>query len=64
MVVDTSVLLAVFCAEEHAGWAVERLREHAAELRMSTVNLAEVLIRVRDRQPQGYDTIRPVFLPS
>lgn len=58
MVVDTSVLLAVFFAEPEGEWAAERLAEHATELRMSTVNLAETLILVRDRQPQSYDTIR------
>ncbi|HEX5758414.1 MAG TPA: type II toxin-antitoxin system VapC family toxin [Thermoanaerobaculia bacterium] len=58
MVVDTSILLAIFFAEPHAQWAAEKLREHAAELRMSTVNLAEVLIRVKDRQPQMYEEIR------
>lgn len=57
MVVDTSVLLAVFFDEEHAEWAVARLEEHAVELRMSTVNLAELLIRVRDRQPQLYEDL-------
>jgi ribonuclease VapC len=64
VVVDTSALLAVFFAEEHAGWAVARLTEHAAELRMSTVNLAELLIRIRDRQPQLFDTIRTEVLES
>jgi ribonuclease VapC len=54
MVVDTSVLLAVVFDEEHATWAVEQLEQHAAELRMSTVNLAETLILIRDRQPQLY----------
>lgn len=62
MVVDTSVLLAVLFAEPHADWAVEKLHEHAAELRMSTVNLAEVLIRVKDRQPQLYESIRSELL--
>lgn len=62
MVVDTSVLLAVLFAEQHAEWAVEKLHEHAAELRMSTVNLTEVLIRVKDRQPQMYESIRSELL--
>lgn len=64
MVVDTSVLLAIFFAEEHASWAVDRLEEHAAELRMSTVNLAELLIRVRDRQPQLHEEIERRVLES
>lgn len=57
MVVDTSVLLAIFFGEEHSAWAASQLQEHAAELRMSTVNLAEFMIRVRDRQPQLYEEL-------
>jgi ribonuclease VapC len=52
MVVDTSILLAVLFAEPAAGWAARTLAIHATELRMSTVNLAETLIRLRDRQPR------------
>lgn len=33
MVVDTSVLLAIFFEEPHAQWAAARLAEHAADLR-------------------------------
>lgn len=62
MVVDTSVLLAILFAEQHAEWAVEKLHQHATELRMSTVNLTEVLIRVKDRQPQLYESIRSELL--
>jgi ribonuclease VapC len=57
MVVDTSVLLAVVFQERHAEWAVEQLAANASALRMSTVNLAELLILVRDRQPQLADQI-------
>jgi ribonuclease VapC len=57
MVVDTSVLLAVIFDEEAAAWALAQLEAHAGELRMSTVNLAETLILVRDRQPQLADDI-------
>lgn len=52
MVVDTSVLLAVFFDQPDAAWAVERLEEYSGELCMSTVNLAETLILVRDRAPR------------
>src|SRR5688572_14987043 len=52
MVVDTSILMAVVFEERHADWAVEQLTAHAPRLRMSTVNLAEALILIRDRQPQ------------
>lgn len=64
MVVDTSVLLAIFFEEPHATWAADRLAEHAAELRMSTVNLTEALIRIRDRQPQRYRELEDEILRS
>jgi ribonuclease VapC len=64
MVVDTSVLLAIFFAEPDGEWAAKQLAEHASELRMSTVNLTEVLIRVRDRQPQLYERIEAELLSS
>jgi ribonuclease VapC len=52
VVVDASVILAVFFAEAPGAWAAARLTEHAATLQMSTVNLAETLVRLRDRQPK------------
>lgn len=64
MVVDTSVLLAIFFEEPHAQWAADRLAEHAAELRMSTVNLTETLIRIRDRQPHRYQVLEETILQS
>ena len=64
MVVDTSILLAIIFDEEHAAWAVEQLQAGAGELRMSTVNLAEVLILVRDRQPRLADGIEEAVLGS
>jgi ribonuclease VapC len=51
MVVDTSAVLAVLFAEPHAAWAADQMKAHARELRMSTVNLAETLVLLRDRQP-------------
>jgi ribonuclease VapC len=57
MVVDTSILIAVVFEERHAEWAVEQLATHAARLRMSTVNLAETLILLRDRQPHLFDDL-------
>jgi len=53
MVVDTSVLLAIAFAEPHATWAAAELDAHAGDLCMSTVNLAEVLIHLRDRRPDA-----------
>lgn len=64
MVVDTSVLLAIFFAEPEGEWAAARLAEHAPELRMSTVNLTETLILVKDRQPQLFQTIEAELLGS
>ena len=51
MVIDASALLAVIFSEIHGPWCLTQLKEHAAALSMSTVNLSEVLIRVQDRQP-------------
>jgi ribonuclease VapC len=64
MVVDTSALLAVFFAEPDGNWVAAQLAEHSSELRMSTVNLTETLIRIRDRQPQLYETIEAEILGS
>ncbi len=64
MVVDTSVLLAVFFEEIHYQWAIEQMNHHAQELRMSTVNLTETLIRLRDRQPQLFTDIEEKLLYS
>ncbi|OHB75479.1 MAG: hypothetical protein A2Z34_08990 [Planctomycetes bacterium RBG_16_59_8] len=50
MIVDTSVILSLLFDEKHAEWSERQLQEHATELRMSTVNLAEVLIRLHDRR--------------
>lgn len=62
MVVDSSALLAVLFAERHGEWVVDRFAEHAGELRMSTVNLAEVLILLRDRQPRLADEVEAELL--
>ena len=64
MVVDTSVIIAIFFDEEHGTWAAEKLKEHAAELRMSTVNLAETLVLLRDRQPRLYERLEQKLLTS
>jgi ribonuclease VapC len=51
LVVDTSIILAIYFDEPHGSWASEQLQQHADTLCMSTVNLTEALIRIRDRQP-------------
>lgn len=58
MIVDASALLAVIFNETHGAWAKDQLKKNADSLRMSTINLAETLIRVRDRQPNNYEEIR------
>jgi ribonuclease VapC len=64
MVVDTSVILAVLFDEPHGAWAADALNAHAGELRMSTVNLAETVIRMRDRQPQLADRLEDMILEA
>jgi ribonuclease VapC len=58
VVVDTSALLAVFFNEKFGPWALDHLQLHAGELRMSTVNYAELLILVQDRQPAALGEVR------
>jgi ribonuclease VapC len=64
LVVDSSVLLAIYFDEPLAVWAADRLVEHAGELRMSTVNLTEVLIRLRDRKPEQASEFEERLLAS
>lgn len=51
MVIDTSALLAIFFEETQAQWVAKQLEKHSKELKMSTVNLTETLIRIQDKQP-------------
>lgn len=64
MILDTSVLLAIHFGESHGSWAVERLQEHSGYLAMSTVNLTETLIRLRDRQPDRFAQLESRLLNS
>jgi len=64
MVVDTSALVAVLFRETHARWVAARLSENAGHLKMSTVNLAEALILIRDRQPKLYGELETQILSS
>jgi ribonuclease VapC len=64
VVVDTSILLAVFFNEKFGAWALDRLQEHADVLRMSTVNYAETLILIQDRQPRLFDEIHDAIRAS
>ena len=64
MVVDTSALIAVLFKEPHARWVASKLSEHAGPLKMSTVNLAEALILIKDRQPELYGELETQILSS
>jgi uncharacterized protein with PIN domain len=64
MVVDTSVILAIFFKEKYCDWAVEQMNIHVKELRMSTVNLTETLIRLQDRQPQLFQVLEEKIIYS
>jgi ribonuclease VapC len=64
MVVDTSIILAIYFEEKHGAWATEQLHRHAGQLRMSTVNLTEALILIRDRQPTMADELQQRLLAS
>lgn len=64
MVVDTSILLAIYFNEKYSQWAADHLNEYCAELKMSTINLAETLIHLQDKQPQSFDTLEEQLLNS
>lgn len=64
MVVDTSAVLAVLFAETHGAWAAKHMKDNAGALRMSTVNLAEALVLLKDRQPTLYPELEEKILTS
>jgi len=64
MVLDTSVLLAVLFNEASGPRVAEYLEEYREALRMSTVNLTEVLILLQDRQPQLFESLRDSIYES
>lgn len=64
MVIDTSAFLAIIFNEKKGAQIADILENHADELRMSTVNLAEVLILVENRQPQHFNDIREELFSS
>ena len=57
MVVDTSFLLTIYLNEEHATWAATFLQKHKSRLLMSTVNLCELHILLRDKRPQSFEEV-------
>jgi ribonuclease VapC len=64
VVVDTSILLAIFFNEKHGPWATDQLQQNRFDLQMSTVNYAEVLILIEDRQPHLFTAIREAIEAS
>jgi ribonuclease VapC len=57
MVVDTSVLISILFDEPNSSWCAEKLRTSKTPLIMSSVNYAEVLIILKDRQPQRFEEL-------
>lgn len=64
MVVDTSAILAIFFNEKEGPWFAEVMEKNRGSLRMSTVNLAEALILLKDRQPQIFKELREKLFTS
>lgn len=64
LIIDSSLLLAILFAEPTASWAEAQLTANAGKLEMSTVNLTEVLIRLRDRRPKDLTQLESQILNS
>ena len=64
LVIDTSALLAVFFDEPSALWVTQVLESHDGELLMSSVNLTETLIRLKDRQPGRFPDLEATLFHS
>jgi ribonuclease VapC len=67
VVIDTSVILAIYLGEVHGPWCAERLMEaerSGERLVMSTVNLTEVLIQLRDLVPATAGELERSLLSS
>lgn len=64
MVIDTSALIALLFNEKDGVWAENQMKANADSLLMSTVNLAETLILVQDRQPKLFEAIKEEILSS
>jgi ribonuclease VapC len=63
VILDASAILAIFFAEKHSAWVASRLNQEQ-DLRMSTVNLTECLIHIRDRQPADADRLQQQLMNS
>ncbi len=64
MVIDTSALLAIFFNEEKGSKIAKILETSSQDLRMSTVNLAETLILMQDRQPHLFQGLKVLLMGS
>lgn len=53
MILDTSAVVSVLFGEEHAKWCISQIEASSGNLRMSTVNLAEVLILTKSKGGEG-----------
>jgi ribonuclease VapC len=62
VVVDTSALLAIYFNEQPALWVIAQLESAPTVPVMSTVNLAECLILLRDRNPKGFSELEDRLL--
>lgn len=58
MIVDTSALLASLFGEEKGIWVEDQLNRFRGSLMMSTVNMAEVFILLREKQPTLFSELR------
>mgnify|MGYP000511511829 CR=1 FL=1 len=58
MILDTSILLAIYFNEPMGLWALDQLERAGEPLQMSTVNLTETLILLRDRNKSGFAKLR------
>ena len=61
MVIDSSAILAIYFSEPPARWVSQQLAS-ADRVVMSNVNLAEVLMRLRDKDPARADTFEQRLL--
>jgi ribonuclease VapC len=64
LVVDTSILLAIFFNEKSGPWAADQLQQNRRDLQMSSVNYAEAHIQIQDRQPHLFAAIREAIESS
>jgi ribonuclease VapC len=64
MIIDSSIILAIYFKEKQAEWAAEQLNFYSDNLKMSTVNLTEVLIQLQDRQSEKFSILSEQLLNS